>query len=130
MKLSTDTFPFYDQCRSLFGVDIDTGTVFTYGDTIHARCGVPPDLYEHEQTHSIQQERMGKDLWWKTYLADEKFRMKQELEAYRKQYWFFCTQTRDRNRRAVFLHKIASDLSGTMYGNILTLQEAKTRIQA
>jgi len=128
MKVSKETFPFYEECKAKFGVDIDKGVVFTYGDTIHARCDIPPDLYEHEYVHSIQQEKMGKDLWWKVYLEDENFRLKQELEAYRAQYKYAKGDNREYNFG--FLDKIAKDLSGKTYGNIISYKEACRLITA
>lgn len=127
MKISRDTFRFYDECVSKFGVDIDKNVVFTYGDTIHARCYISDDLYVHEETHSKQQEEIGKDMWWRMYLSNPDFRLRQEAEAYRNQYRFF--KTNDRERNAKFLYKIATDLSGRTYGNICTFAEAKKLIQ-
>lgn len=127
MIVSTETFPFYEECRAKFGVDIDKGVVFTYGDTIHARCNISQDLYEHEYTHSMQQLKMGKDLWWKVYLENDEFRLKQEVEAYRAQYKFAKGGNREYNFR--FLHRIAMDLSGPTYGGVVTYQEALNLIK-
>lgn len=129
MKISTDTFPFYQECVNKFGVDINKNVVFTYGDTIHARCYVSGDLFVHEQTHSIQQELMGKDRWWRRYIDEPTFRLSQELEAYRKQYKFFVKHCKDRNLVAKFLFKIGTDLSGQTYGNLISQSEAITLIK-
>jgi len=122
MKISHDKFPFYDECVRAF--DISPRTVFTYGDTIYKspNCEISPDLLAHEQVHSIQQERMGKDLWWKTYLVNPEFRLSQEVPAYQEQYKHFKGNNRETN--AKFLHKIASDLSGKTYGNIINYYKA------
>lgn len=122
MKVSSETFPFYDECKAKFGVDINNNVVFTYGDTIHARCHIPPDLLVHEQVHMAQQENIGKDRWWKTYLADTAFRLDQEVKAYRAQYRYVKGKNREYNFR--FLHRIAMDLSGPTYGGIVSYQEA------
>jgi len=127
MIASTETFPFYEECRAKFGVDINKNVVFTYGNTIHARCYIPPDLLVHEQTHSVQQERMGKDAWWKAYLLSPAFRIKQEVEAYRNQYKYLKTNDREHNFKV--LSRLASDLSGGTYGSVMTLQEAIKKIQ-
>lgn len=127
MKVSSETFPFYDECKSKFGVDINNNVVFTYGDTIHARCSISPDLLVHEQVHMAQQENIGKDRWWKTYLIDEKFRLDQEVKAYREQYKYVKGNNREFNFR--FLDRIAKDLSGSTYGNIISYKEALKLLQ-
>lgn len=122
MKISSEIFPFYEECRAKFGVSLDDLVVFTYGDTIHARCSIPADLLAHEQVHSIQQEKMGKDLWWKMYLENPDFRLSQEVQAYRKQYQFVKSNNREQNFK--FLSRLAKDLSSPTYGGIVTYSEA------
>ena len=99
--------------------------VFTYGDTIYNPHNQPIDagLEAHEIVHSIQQ---GDDpeAWWVDYLRKPKFRFEQELKAYRVQYRLMKNHIPDRNALARFLHAIASDLSGPMYGNMCSLSEA------
>lgn len=110
----------YEKCRDKFKVDFRKGVVFTVGDTIHAmRFPLPADLYEHEKTHVIQQSNYagGWTAWWDRYLDDPYFRYTQEIEAYRNQYKYFCSQVRDRNTRAKFLYQITHQMM-TMYGEI------------
>ena len=99
--------------------------VFTYGDTIYIpyyEGSLSYDLIVHEETHKRQQGAKP-DLWWTMYLKDPKFRLNQEVEAYRNQYRFFA-KGRDRNMAYKFLYIIAHDLSSAMYGNIITHEEA------
>ncbi len=102
--------------------------IFTYGDTIFVPDSGRLDeaLTAHEETHMRQQ---GEDSegWWDKYLESEQFRLQQELEAYRKQYKVF-KKGKDRNKIFMFLHKIATDLSGELYGNIISYEEAKKKI--
>ena len=100
-------------------------TVYTYGDTIYAPFihGVlSQDLIAHEEVHEKQQngDPMG---WWKHYIDDKNFRLHEEVQAYRAQYKVF-RKRRDRNKIALFVHALARDLSGPMYGHIIDLQEA------
>jgi hypothetical protein len=79
----------------------------------------------HEQTHMLQQKAIGGPVkWWRQYLKDPKFRLIQELQAYRNQYKYFCRQVKDREQQFRALHKLATDLASPMYGGILSYQDA------
>lgn len=106
-------------------------TVYTYGDTIYAP-GIPyalaPDLLVHEETHEIQQ---GNDPagWWETYLNDAEFRFKQELKAYQNQYKYFLKHN-NRQEAFIFLDLLAQDLSGPIYGNVVSYKTALQLIKS
>lgn len=114
---------------------IDEHTVFTYGDTLYNPGGwdISENLLVHEKVHQRQQ---GKDPegWWEKYMVDEHFRLSQEIEAYRKQYQAFRKSlgqysVLEKNRRQnEFLERIAKDLSGPLYGNIISFEEAVAKI--
>ncbi len=136
-------------CLSQFRVNVE-GTFWTYGDTIYSPGGVniPPDVVAHEEQHSRQQEayqgcvhksseepcteecqkKWGKDAWWRRYLIDPRFRLEQEAEAYGTQYRFFCENVGDRNKRAIFLHRLAAILAGPLYQVAVSTQQAKALI--
>ncbi len=99
-------------------------TVFTYGDTIYVPSGghVYKDLMAHEETHMRQQGDDPKG-WWDTYIASPDFRLSQEVEAYRNQYKEF-SKAKNRNRLYIFLARIARDLSSSIYGGIVSYEEA------
>lgn len=105
-------------------------TVFTYGDVIYNPNGgkIDQTLMKHEETHSKQQGNDPKG-WWKRYLADVDFRLEQEVEAYRVQYQEAKKLIRDRNKLFNFLIMIAKDLSGELYGNALSFQDAMEKIK-
>ncbi len=77
----------YEICHQHFGADWDNGTIFAYGDTIHAKYPeqVSKDVEAHEVVHIEQQQSLGKDVWWQLYLTDAKFRTRQEIPAYKAQ---------------------------------------------
>lgn len=104
--------------------------VFTYGNTIYSPGSpiIPDDLMVHEETHTKQQGN-NPDAWWDKYIADPIFRLAQEVEAYQNQYRKFCALNKDRNIRVKFLYRIASDLSGPIYGNIIGMSEALSLIK-
>ena len=119
----------YDRARAQFGsdvIDFERGTMFAYGDTIHAKRPIDPDFFVHESTHcKIQLSYEGSsDAWWEKYFTDKSFRFEQELMAYRAQYRFLCTKVKDRNKQNRFLIEYAADLSGGLYGNLVGSTEA------
>lgn len=97
--------------------------VFTYAPNIYSPAGIelPPDLVVHEEIHIRRQTNPAE--WWDKYLTDVEFRLAEELEAYRAQYnWAQLHYTRA-NRR-LLLTAITKDLSGPMYGKLVTRKEA------
>lgn len=110
-----------------FNLNLES-TIFTYGDTIFTRNPdkLPDHIIAHESVHARQQTNPKK--WWKKYLIDDKFRLEQELEAYRAQYIFIQKHVKDREKLFKFAHILAKDFSGEMYGNIITFQEALSKI--
>ncbi len=119
----------YKRLKLHFGTDFEDGIIFVYGDTIHTKYKMTQDLYDHEATHVRQQEKIGKEKWWDMYLAVPIFRLEQELEAYRAQYKTIKKEVKNREKVFKNLHRIAKDLSGPMYGNLLTYQEAMKKIK-
>lgn len=118
-------------------------TVFTYGNKIYIPSGerISDNLLVHEKVHVGQQlfytppqvtpleegkpmPKEGPDGWWDRYLKDPEFRLSQEVEAYREQYRYFCDRHSNYRKQGAFLAAIAQDLSGPMYGEILSFDEA------
>lgn len=104
--------------------------VVTVGKNIHSKYPITLDLLEHEKTHVRQQLSFegGPEAWWAKYLEDEKFRLSQEVEAYRVQYQYLRGSIKDRNKLAKHAHDFASVLAGPMYGKITTYFAAKLLI--
>lgn len=105
------------------------GIVFTYGDTLYnpSNSIIEDHLETHEAVHMKQQEEMGADEWWTEYLKNPKFRLEEELEAYRAQYQMVY-KTYGRQDATFVLKQISDDLSSAMYGNILTRKQARKEI--
>lgn len=127
MKIVHDFPPNYQEIKDKFNPPSDT--VFCYGNLLYVPDGrpVPAHLLIHEEVHSEQQAG-DPSSWWKKYREEAEFRLSQEIEAYRKQYAFFKKTVKDKNARVMFLHRIASDLSGSLYGNIISKQKAIKQI--
>lgn len=123
--------PNYAEIRKhLPSADFEAGTNFVYGDTCYCKKPLTPDGIVHETVHTKQQT--DPEAWWKRYYSDPQFRFSQELEAYQAQWRFVRRYIR--NRRTLdmahdFLHSIAADLSGPLYGNLVDYDEAKRLIR-
>lgn len=128
MKIINDYPPNHKEIEERFG-PLPDGVIFTYGDIIYSpkHTRLANHLIAHEEVHSRQQmdDPVG---WWERYLVDDNFRLEQEVEAYREQYKYIRKFTPDGNVRIRLLYKISSDLSGSMYGSIVTFSEAKRLI--
>lgn len=103
--------------------------VFAFGDKIYNPFGnnLPDHILEHEQTHLKQQEGMSIEEWWNRYLEDPEFRLNQELEAYRVQYKYLLEHA-NRNDRRLWLKRMVKDVSGAMYGNMISAKRAEELI--
>lgn len=130
MKIVQEYPPNYEEiCEAIPGVRDNPEICFTYGDTVYSPLTVdfPDHLRAHESVHINQQKQMGRDEWWAEYLVSPEFRLKQEVQAYRAQYKVVQRKHVWQNTEAL-MRSIAKDLSGEMYGNLLTYEEARKRI--
>jgi len=115
-------FPYLKEFKQKFKVD--DKTVFPFKGDIYSNHPLPPDIYVHEITHLEQQKNIGAEDWEKNYLKDEKFRLNQEIQAYRVQLRIVNKYTSDRNKRNEARVKCAQALSSSLYGKIIDFKEA------
>lgn len=129
MKTLQAAPPNYDEVCSVFDVR-GKHVAFTYGDTVYHPMDrdLQDHVKAHESVHIAQQLETGIKAWWDEYLQTPSFRLDQELEAYRRQYQF-CKQTMNREQSRAILNDIARDLSGAMYGHMVSFVEAKQLIK-
>lgn len=122
--------PNYEKVAEAFNIRDNSGIVFTYGNKLYVPGGekisIDKPLMKHEEVHARQQRDIGIEEWWERFLVDPGFRLSQELEAYREQYRAMAGLPLE--HRIGYLDHIAADLSGVMYGNLLTKEEAKAVI--
>ncbi len=128
LKISEDYPPNYDDIKAVFDLS-DAKPLFTYGDTIYNphKADLRPDLLIHEEIHSKQQGEDPKS-WWVKYLKDTDFRLSQELDAYALQFHYVKERVKA-DKYFWFLDKLAETLSSKIYGNLLTYQQARTKIR-
>lgn len=100
--------------------------VFTYGNTLYNPHDgkITKSILAHEETHARQQGESPAE-WWTKYLADDKFRLSQELEAYQAQLKHYAGINKS---WMPYLNTIADHLSSFRYGNIIDLPTAKREI--
>lgn len=129
MKIINDFPPNIEQIRAKF--KLHKGIVFTYGDILYNpdRSYIDVALIVHEETH-MKQQSYSPEEWWNKYLVDPSFRLSQELEAYRNQYMKLKKNIKDPFKLGQRIDKLAQDLSGDIYGNLLSFNEAKYLIVA
>lgn len=106
------------------------GIIFAYGNTIYNPSGYPVSeaLRAHEFVHLDRQAALfGAALWWEQYLTNSVFRFDEELLAHRAEYR--AHDLSSRGVRRMILSRLASRLSGPLYGRMCSLQEAKRLIK-
>lgn len=114
--------PIYDKCVEIFGVNWESGVIFTYGDTIYCKYDLSPNKLAHEMVH-VRQQNGSPEAWWDRYFNDESFRLAQELEAYKEENKIL-NKMKDRNAVFKIKSENAKCLSSGMYGNIISYSEA------
>ena len=121
--------PIFAKLKKQFGVNWDDGICVAYGDKIYTKYDIAPDVLIHEEVHLQQQKEIGVEKWWNLYLNNKNFRMNQEIEAHKKQAEFLLnllqgSRTAGKRYASWKLGQMAKDLSGPMYGRMMTLKEA------
>lgn len=132
MKIKYNEYPpNYDEILTHFPNAKNNNVVFTYGNILFSptSTNIPKDLLVHEETHSKQQKNHKGGIvgWWKQYINNKEFRVKQEVEAYQNQYNYIKNHY-GRSIRRRLLRKISKDLSGKLYNNCMSFEEAKRKI--
>lgn len=130
MRISHNKPPHFGIMQKVFGCDWER-TAFAFSNTIYSKTELPDHLIVHESVHLKQQgyNIIGAWIWLAFYLCSKRFRYLMEIQAYRKQ-WQFVKKNYRYNFQIDFLHKVSSDLSGNLYGNIISYDEAKRAIQS
>lgn len=128
MKIVNSRPPNFEKVAAAFKGAHSPGVIFCYGDTIYHPGGGPlsASLIAHENVHSARQ---GKDPegWWDRYIADPQFRFIEELLAHRIEY-AVASKGMTRNQRRQCLRPIARRLSSSLYGGLVSPDQAKLLI--
>lgn len=107
--------------------NLSRGLMIAYKGEIYTQIDPSPDEYVHEETHLRQQSRIGDALWWEYYIGDPKFRLEQEIEAYKAQADYIRSHPTLYTfpERRFRIQKMAELLSGPLYGNLVTYEFAR-----
>jgi hypothetical protein len=128
MRIVVDYPPIYDRIAKAF--PLRGREIFAFSDTIYNPGGydIPLWLVAHEEVHQKQQ---GDDAegWWDRYLVDTEFRYEMEFEAHQQEYRSYCKHVKDRNARVKYLNLVAGKLAAPLYGSVVSVREAKRRIE-
>ncbi len=129
MKIVTEFPPNFEIIKLSLGNIEEHTPIFCYGDTIYNpfNIDVTPDLEMHEEVHS-QQQGADPATWWHYYLQDRDFRLKQEIEAYGKQY-ALALKIAPRKLSDWVKEKCAQSLSSELYNLGITYHQAESLIR-
>src|SRR3990167_2785803 len=121
--------PNWDKLVKAFGVEWGTICV-AYDKDIYCgdKANLSTDVIVHESVHLARQEKDPVQ-WWENYMKNKEFRFKEELIAYHTQYDYLRDNVKDRNRLAMYLWRLAKDLSSAMYGSVISHREAMKLIK-
>ena len=121
------TPPNYAQILARFPQADRPGVIFSYGDKIFnpSNANIPREIMEHEAIHGERQTERGIDAWWEQYMADALFCLDEEIHAHHAEYRACVKRHGHRNQD---MRRIATRLSGALYGYLLTYEQAKHAI--
>lgn len=126
MRIVIDRPPMYAEICARFPAARNTGTIFTWGDTIYTpgNANVTKALMAHEEIHGARQGSTDEQIkaWWRNYLDDAGFRLEEEYPAHRAEYLAYCKH--NESGRGRYLRVVAERLSGPLYGGLVRRQEA------
>jgi hypothetical protein len=121
--------PNFDAIVKVFPEARNHGVIFSWGRRIYSPSSeyVSPQLKAHEAVHGQRQGDTETAIlaWWGKYLTDPQFRLDEEVPAHRAEYQTFKQLNKDRNLQHRFLQGCAGRLSSALYGNMISLAEAK-----
>lgn len=137
--------PIFEDCVRKFGRAVvdRPGVIFSWGMKIYApgNATITRELFAHEAVHGERQlggktpsryspgawkeEEDSIWAWWKRYLDEPLFRLDEELHAHHAEYHAYRKRHGHSTR---YLTEIAARLAGPLYGNLVTVAQAKHAI--
>lgn len=130
MNIKTEFPPNIVEIELALGIEPSKKPVYTYGNTIYNpfERQIEKDVEIHESVH-MRQQGSNPELWWVHYLHDKEFRKEAEIEAYATQYAAVLPHLQGAKFKQWVLEMLAYSLSGSEYGNIMTIHQARTAIR-
>lgn len=125
MRIIEERPPNFADIVAVFPMATKAGVIFAWGDAIYNPSGIviSPALMEHEGVHG---RRQGDDpaSWWRNYLSDPAFRLREEILAHCREYGWLCANGNRHARRAALV-TVAGRLSSPLYGQMISPFEAR-----
>lgn len=123
-------------CRKFGTENVERpGVIFSWGDRIFnpSNASITRELFAHEAVHGERQLAFNSEAgaegsvleWWDRYLGDPLFRLDEELRAHMAEYKA-SVKRHGHSPRA--LNNMAERLSGPLYGELVTMAQAKHAI--
>ena len=106
--------------------------IFTLGNRIYSKDPIthlPSAIHEYTHCEQHKHSVLRGILWYYKYIRYPKFRVEQELVAYRNQYNSFKSLCPDRERVSKYAVRLAKDLSSEFYNNCIRFSEALDKIR-
>lgn len=134
MRLVHDVPPMFDEIDAAFHVK-GKPVIFAWGDKIYApmqQGELPKALVLHEEVHGARQTAYvgGVEAWWRRYIAEPQFRLDEEIPAHRAELAHLLTKAKGPAMRAHALSRTAARLAAPLYGNLISIAEAKKVLAA
>lgn len=126
--------PLFEEIAAAFPiVRTHKGIIYAWGDRIYNPDGItiPGELLVHERVH-MDRQGSAVEMWWRFYLADPEFRLREEIPAHVAEHRAFCRDYATggwAKARRMHLHYAAQRLSSPIYGSMITYDRARTAIK-
>lgn len=126
--------PMFDEIDAAFNIR-NTKAIFAWGDKIFAPAlqgELPKQLIAHESVHGERQKIYpgGVEAWWRRYIDEPQFRLDEEIPAHRAELAHLLTKAKGPSMRAHVLSVTARRLAAPLYGNLITIADAKKALVA
>ena len=122
--------PNFDKIKATFPM-AGASTVYAYGERIFVPSGeeIEPEILAHEMVHCERQLSMGIAEWWDKYMADEQFRLAEEVLAHQVEYSFLRGLYPGACRKKEILDHVAGKLSHPLYGSMCGMKRARELVK-
>ncbi|KKL98015.1 hypothetical protein LCGC14_1828690, partial [marine sediment metagenome] len=112
--------PNFDELVRIFPI-VGKGVIFAWGNVIYnpQNVNISPQLFAHEAVHQRRQ-RGGIEDWWRQYVDDMEFRLKEEILGHRAELANVVEMGMNRQQRRRVGRQIAKKLAGSLYGRLIS----------
>lgn len=134
MKIINAVPPMFDEIDAVFNIK-GKPVLFAWGEKIYVPQPVGPlskALLAHEAVHGERQMAYpgGIEAWWRRYMAEPRFRLDEEIPAHKAELAHLLTKAKGPSMRAHVLSRTAARLAAPLYGNLITIADAKKALAA